>query len=349
MMRFSISFSIGLICLHCALATANAQVVLYDNTERSAKANEQFVHPSEAWFFAQSFLTDQKRTTVSRVNIPTGKFGAPSGELRLSIWDDAGGLPGRFVGEIGEIGDVASLEPTSFGGSLEGLTFDGLTVSLLPNSTYYLVLDLTDTNSSPFIPGGCGPCDGVMNGFLQSSQGTNDTSSLLVRENNAKWFNLRERTGRESWLQMSIAARFDVLGDFDEDGLLTAIDIDLLSAEVRVLGDDLTYDANADGIVDIDDHRHWVMSPQYANTFVGDTNLDGTVDFPDFLALSAGFGQSGGWGQGDFNGDGQIEFPDFLALSANFGQSATATAPVPEPSSMFLLLFGLVAIGRSRR
>ena len=52
----------------------------------------------------------------------------------------------------------------------------------------------------------------------------------------------------------------------------------------------------------------------------GDTNLDGTVDFQDFLVLSQGFGRSdASWASGDFDGNGLVEFSDFLLLSSHFG------------------------------
>ena len=77
----------------------------------------------------------------------------------------------------------------------------------------------------------------------------------------------------------------------------------------------------------------------------GDTNFDGEVQFDDFLALSANFGEEGGWGQGDFDGDGQVDFLDFLALSANFGGAAPAAASaVPEPNAASIALFGLMGL-----
>lgn len=80
----------------------------------------------------------------------------------------------------------------------------------------------------------------------------------------------------------------------------------------------------------------------------GDTNLDGTVDFPDFLTLADHFSGPGNWGDGDFNFDGLIQFDDFLKLSVNFGMtSGEAVFPVnvvPEPS-LFSMFAGVAAIG----
>ena len=53
----------------------------------------------------------------------------------------------------------------------------------------------------------------------------------------------------------------------------------------------------------------------------GDANLDGAVDFNDFLSLSAYFREDGTWSDGDFDLDGRIDFSDFLLLAANFGES----------------------------
>lgn len=83
----------------------------------------------------------------------------------------------------------------------------------------------------------------------------------------------------------------------------------------------------------------------------GDTNGDDTVDFTDFLALSANFGQAGGYEAGDIDCSGEVDFADFLTLSANFGATANAAAAVPEPSTGLLAIFAvplLTSICRKR-
>ena len=95
-------------------------------------------------------------------------------------------------------------------------------------------------------------------------------------------------------------------------------------------------------------------------TLPGDANLDGRVDFNDFLVLQNNFGQAGTrFDQGNFNYDGMTDFNDFLVLQNNFGQSLSgmpvavtseqiaaitafgATSAVPEPGA----LVGLAALG----
>jgi hypothetical protein len=130
---------------------------------------------------------------------------------------------------------------------------------------------------------------------------------------------------------VSLAVReFEMaLGDFDNDGVLTALDIDLLT--VQIGGTNLTFDLDQDLMVTLADRQIWITDA--AQSLSGDANLDGRVNFPDYLLLSAGFGSPGGWGDGDFDGSGDVQFKDFLLLSSNFGKSATAVTAVPEPNA----------------
>jgi hypothetical protein len=93
-------------------------------------------------------------------------------------------------------------------------------------------------------------------------------------------------------------------------------------------------------------------------TYIGDANIDGTVDTVDFNLLAASFGQSGlSWNNGDFNYDGSVDTIDFNNLAANFGQTLPGPAAgavgtlVPEPVSA--LSAGAFAVsllmGRRRR
>ena len=123
-------------------------------------------------------------------------------------------------------------------------------------------------------------------------------------------------------------------GDVNDDQLLDARDLDLIAQNIDLDVTELRYDIDGDLRINLDDVSTWVRDLK--NTFSGDANLDGIVSFPDFLSLSASFGQSGGWAEGDFNSDGIVGFPDFLILSKNFGATAVASS-VPEPSGCALL------------
>lgn len=84
----------------------------------------------------------------------------------------------------------------------------------------------------------------------------------------------------------------------------------------------------------------------------GDANMDGAVDFDDFLTLSKNFGKDeGGWNAGDFDRDGIVAFPDFLLQSNNFGEKAMANgfSAVPEPATPVYLICIALALLAWRR
>lgn len=146
---------------------------------------------------------------------------------------------------------------------------------------------------------------------------------------------------------MKFSETSEPTGDFDENGQLDAADIDLLSTAVRDATYDPAFDLNLDTLVDQEDRRIWVE--ELAGTFFGDATLNQTVEFDDFLALSAAFGSSGGWANGDFDGSADVQFADFLMLADNYGQSGVGTAAVPEPSCYILLFVGAVGLISCRR
>ena len=135
-----------------------------------------------------------------------------------------------------------------------------------------------------------------------------------------------------------------LLGDFNNNGLLDAADIDLLSDGVGGL--DVVLDLNSDGIVSDLDRSVWVED--LSGTFFGDADLNQSVNFSDFLALSQSYGSEAGWADGDFDGSGDVGFSDFLLLAANFGSRASAAA-VPEPSALPMILIGTLGFLGFRR
>lgn len=108
-----------------------------------------------------------------------------------------------------------------------------------------------------------------------------------------------------------------IFGDISEDGKLNATDLDVLAEAIRNHVADPSFDLNLDNRVDKRDLD--LMLRDIFHTVRGDADLNGTVDFADFLALSSHFGQVGGWANGDYSGNGTVEFEDFLLLSLNFG------------------------------
>ena len=143
-------------------------------------------------------------------------------------------------------------------------------------------------------------------------------------------------------------------GDFNDNGQLDADDMDLLSKQVRSLEGDLEFDLNDDGQIDQLDRSQWINV--IANSFVGDSNLDGTFDVNDLVTVFiwGKYMTSGeaGWGEGDWNGDGHFDEQDFIAayIVGGYLQPARlAISSVPEPSSLTLLVLGLLALTRRLR
>ena len=103
------------------------------------------------------------------------------------------------------------------------------------------------------------------------------------------------------------------------------------------------------GVDDIECSTERTIQPllDQIRVLAGDANLDGQVDFSDFLRLSANFGLDGNWADGDFDKTGRVQFSDFLLLSQNMGKSAP-TVPVPEPELSLVMLLGAFGIVRSR-
>ena len=84
----------------------------------------------------------------------------------------------------------------------------------------------------------------------------------------------------------------------------------------------------------------------------GDLNVDGTVDFADFLILAQDFGNLvDSHLDGDLDCGGTVNFADFLTLAANFEGSAVASA-VPEPANRaycLSILFAVLGMGYRHR
>ena len=69
----------------------------------------------------------------------------------------------------------------------------------------------------------------------------------------------------------------------------------------------------------------------------GDVDLDGDVDFLDYVAVKGNFGHADAlWTDGDFDGNGEVDFLDYVAAKGNFGNDLNAggvevlTAGMPE-------------------
>ena len=101
-----------------------------------------------------------------------------------------------------------------------------------------------------------------------------------------------------------------VPGDFNGNGMRDAADLDLLAEGVA--SNDVSFDLDGDGDVDILDRVYWVET--LSNTFFGDANLDGKVDSGDFVLVFSASKYSTDehalWAEGDWNGDFRFDSAD---------------------------------------
>lgn len=147
-------------------------------------------------------------------------------------------------------------------------------------------------------------------------------------------------------------------GDYNGDGFVNVIDIDLQSLAMDVPTPDLgVFDENADAMVDLADRN--ILVQNYANTFFGDSNFDGEFDTKDLVAVfQAGQYEDGvdgnsTWVTGDWNGDGDFGTNDLVLAFQDGGYEQgprESVATVPEPTGTILGISGLLLLGlRNRR
>lgn len=117
-------------------------------------------------------------------------------------------------------------------------------------------------------------------------------------------------------------------GDFNADGALDVVDLDMLMHDVFLTlsdqGNPDVFDLNGDNTVDLNDRDAWLAAAGAANLqsglsyLVGDANLDGLTNIMDYQIWTANkFSSSTKWSDGNFNGDGVIDGIDLLAWNAN--------------------------------
>ena len=154
----------------------------------------------------------------------------------------------------------------------------------------------------------------------------------------------------------------DTVGDFNNDGLLDAIDIDLLVAAIG--SGNTLYDLTSDGAVDREDHEMWVFALK--NTYFGDANMDGEFNSSDFVLVfqrgeyEDSIPGNSSWADGDWDGDRDFNSGDFVLAFQSGGYETGPRAPsvapessvvaVPEPTtSPILPIVVLCIVSRWRR
>jgi hypothetical protein len=142
-----------------------------------------------------------------------------------------------------------------------------------------------------------------------------------------------------------------VVGDFNDSGVLDAADIDDLTGQSASGANPPAYDLTGDALVNEADVQNWIRD-QFGS-WVGDANLDGEFNSSDLVQVLASgtyeLDQPSAWTTGDFNGDGRTNSADLVAALADGGYEAgprtAVAASVPEPTAGLLatLALGMLA------
>lgn len=106
------------------------------------------------------------------------------------------------------------------------------------------------------------------------------------------------------------------------------------------------------GATRVSSYLDWIsLYTTYAIPVVGDATFDNCVDGGDLALMGGNWMRSvtGGKAAGDFNLDGLVNGSDLALMGGNWGYGTTG-APLPEPTTLSLMVFGLgLALGLGRR
>jgi hypothetical protein len=138
----------------------------------------------------------------------------------------------------------------------------------------------------------------------------------------------------------------NIPGDFNGDGAVNFVDIDLLSAEVRAGRNRLPFDLNGDREVNDSDRSAWVIDVK--KTWFGDSNLDILFDSSDLVEVFRNgkfeLSELATWPEGDWNGDGFFDSGDLVTAFTDGGFELgprPMRAVVPEPKSSLPVFIAL--------
>jgi hypothetical protein len=147
-----------------------------------------------------------------------------------------------------------------------------------------------------------------------------------------------------------------VPGDVDTNSVIDVEDVDHLTDALLEAKDNNRYDVDRDGTVNDQDRD--TLIHQVLNTWYGDVDLNGEFNSGDLVEVfTAGEYEdasedNSGWAEGDWNGDRDFTSTDLVIA---FQDNGYVQAPrlemkaVPEPTSLAILMAGLMAIAVPRR
>lgn len=266
------------------------------------------------------------------------------------------------IAETNSVGDVSNPGPNvanyDFGARWDGVFGHASTVGSAESKSYYglydlmgnmwewnesIVVDLARSETSTFRSVRGASWDDpvrLLRASLRGYGGIELCGTVWQCFNKGNGFRLGAVVNRE-------------LPDFDGDGSFDVDDIDLLSAEVRSQQHNAQMDLNADGFVNQDDRRNWLVDVRGVS--FGDSNFDGSFNSTDVVIVfqlgqyDDGIDGNSTWRGGDWDGSGDFDSGDFVFAMQESRYENTAAIFVPEPSCGLSLTFSIFVMGFSWR
>lgn len=135
------------------------------------------------------------------------------------------------------------------------------------------------------------------------------------------------------------------VGDFNDDGMVDIVDVDLACQAVHAESPDARFDLNGDGNVDQQDQL--ILIETILDTSAGDSNLDGIFNSGDLVQVFTasqyedGVAGNSSWSTGDWNCDGDFTSGDLVFAFSGDNYVAAATGiPVFHNSDLIAASLG---------
>lgn len=308
-------------------------------------------------------LIDTSAGTMNVLRLDVGHAGGGnasfnvSGTADVTVTDLVIGNAGTVTSTVNLSGGSLRANTISAGGGTGTRTFN-FTGGTLTVGSYTGPGALANTGTGTLSPGGnaAGGTTSITGDYTQGADAT-----LLIN------FDASEASD-----SVSVTGAATLAGTLDLT-ILNAYDPASLALHTILSAASVTGVFDTINGISISPDKSWAVT--YTATAVearatrpGDTNIDGTVDFVDLLALARNFGLDAGgtWSVGDVTGDGAVNFTDLLTVARHFNQSAPvvnegiltadfantwalALSLVPEPATLGVLAFAGVLASRRRR
>ncbi len=201
-------------------------------------------------------------------------------------------------------------EPTSSGNNVNGQVLE-VRADVPPGSTVELIRPNQTSPGSNI----------VLSTSLSTDQTVAQFSITVDNVERVREMEFQTRIVNAAGTPLSATSAIMVPGDFDGDGIVDIDDVELLIDTIYGNDYEVLLDLNGNNLVGFDDIQLWVES--LYESFLGDANLDGSVNAADLNVLGVNWLQANrNWSGGDFNGDGVTDSKDLTEQGINWLMSS---------------------------